>query len=231
MDVPAYKIGSGECNNYPLLKHIASFGKPMIVSTGMNSIESIYKSVDILEKAMIPYALLHTTNIYPTPPNLVRLGAMTELMNEFPNVPVGLSDHTTTNHACLGAVALGACILERHFIDSLDRPGPDISCSMDTQALRELIEGANILQLERGGIKGAVKEEQPTIDFAYATVVTIKSIKKGEKFTNENIWVKRPGTGELKADMFEAILGCEAAINLEKDIHLQRDNIVSLPVS
>ena len=102
---------------------------------------------------------------------------------------------------------------------------------MDTQALRELIEGANILQLERGGIKGAVKEEQPTIDFAYATVVTIKSIKKGEKFTNENIWVKRPGTGELKADMFEAILGCEAAINLEKDIHLQRDNIVSLPVS
>jgi sialic acid synthase SpsE len=225
MNVPAFKIGSGECNNYPLVKHIASFGKPMIMSTGMNSIESIRKSVAILEEAGIPYALLHTTNIYPTPPHLVRLGAMTELMEVFPNAVVGLSDHTTTNHACFGAVALGSCILERHFIDRMDRPGPDISCSMDGQALRELIEGANILQQERGGVKGPVKEEQPTIDFAYATVVTINSIKKGEVFTKENIWVKRPGTGELKADMFEKVLGCTAARDLDKDVHLKSVDI------
>ena len=79
MNVPAYKIGSGECNNYPLLKHIASFGKPMILSTGMNTIESVGKAVAILEAARVPYALLHTTNLYPTPPHLVRLGAMVEL--------------------------------------------------------------------------------------------------------------------------------------------------------
>ena len=79
MDVPAYKIGSGECNNYPLIEHIANFGKPIILSTGMNSIESVSKSVDIMDSKNIPYALLHTTNIYPTSNNLVRLGAMTEL--------------------------------------------------------------------------------------------------------------------------------------------------------
>jgi N-acetylneuraminate synthase len=131
MNVPAFKIGSGECNNYPLLKHVASFGKPIILSTGMNTVEGVRKAVAIFESAGAPYALMHTTNLYPTPPHLVRLGAMTELMDAFPGAIVGLSDHTTSNLACLGAVALGASILERHFTDSMSRPGPDIVCSMD----------------------------------------------------------------------------------------------------
>src|SRR5699024_4212411 len=88
MDVLAYKIGSGEMNNYPLLKHVASFRKPMIVSTGMNNIESVRKAVNILEEEGVQYALLHTTNLYPTPPELVRLGAMQELQREFPNAVV-----------------------------------------------------------------------------------------------------------------------------------------------
>ena len=91
--VPAYKIGSGELNNYPLIKHIASFGKPMIVSTGMNDIPSIKKAVDIMEAAGVPYALMHTTNLYPTAPELVRLGAMQEMMQAFPAFP---SDCPTT---------------------------------------------------------------------------------------------------------------------------------------
>ena len=126
MKVSAYKIGSGECNNYPLLEHIAQFGKPVILSTGMNTIESIQKAVQIFEKANIPLALLHTTNLYPTPPELVRYGAMKELHEAFPNQVFGLSDHTTSNHACFGAVALGASILERHFTDYMERTGPDI---------------------------------------------------------------------------------------------------------
>ena len=119
-DVPAYKIGSGECNNYPLLEHIASFGKPIILSTGMNTIESVAKAVSIFEKHKVQYALLHTTNLYPTPNRLVRLGAMQEMANHFSNTPFGLSDHTLTNHACFAAVALGASILERHFTDHMD---------------------------------------------------------------------------------------------------------------
>ena len=103
MDVSAYKIGSGECNNYPLIKHIAKFGKPMIVSTGMNDMQSIHKTVDILERYEIDYALMHCTNIYPTKPEFIRLGAMKQLMDEFPEIPIGLSDHSLNNNACLAA--------------------------------------------------------------------------------------------------------------------------------
>jgi N-acetylneuraminate synthase len=117
MGVSSYKIGSGECNNYPLIEYIASFGKPMIVSTGMNNIEQIIPMVKILEKYNISYALLHTTNLYPTPSHLVRFGAMEELQKKFPKAIIGLSDHTTSNLACFGATALGASILERHFTD------------------------------------------------------------------------------------------------------------------
>ncbi len=187
MNVCAYKIGSGECNNYPLIEHIASFKKPMIISTGMNNLESISKTVEIVRRYGIPYALLHTTNIYPTPSNLVRLGAMQKMQQEFPDAVIGLSDHTTSNLACFAAVALGATILERHFTDKMERIGPDIVNSMDPTYLKELINGSQEIATMRGGEKEAAKEEQPTIDFAFATVVTINPIKKGELFTKENI--------------------------------------------
>jgi N-acetylneuraminate synthase len=225
MDVPAYKIGSGECNNYPLIDHIASFGKPIILSTGMNTIVSVRKAVEIFRKHDVPYGLLHCTNVYPTPPELVRLGGVTELQREFPDAVVGLSDHTITNHACFGAVALGACILERHFTDRMDRPGPDIVCSMDPKALRELIDGAAMLQLERGGSKGLTDAEIPTANFAYATVVTIKDIAAGEAFSKDNLWVKRPGTGAYQAEAYEGLLGKLATRALPSDHHLATDDV------
>ena len=225
MNIPAYKIGSGECNNYPLLKHIASFGKPIILSTGMNTIESIQKAVAIFKEFKVPYALLHTTNVYPTPARIVRLGALTEIQEEFPNTVVGLSDHTVSNHACLGAVALGASILERHFTDTMERTGPDIVCSMDEKECKDLIEGAKLMKQMRGGKKGPVEEEKPTIDFAYATVVSIKDINVGEEFTKENIWVKRPGTGEILAEEYENILGKKALNNISADTFVSWNDI------
>ena len=219
-DVPAYKIGSGECNNYPLLEHIASFSKPIILSTGMNTIDSIAKAVSIFEKHQVQYALLHTTNLYPTPNRLVRLGAMQEMANHFSGTTFGLSDHTLTNHACLAAVALGASILERHFTDHMDRTGPDIICSMDEENCKALIEGSHIIWEQSGGTKGPAKEEQVTIDFAFATVCSIKTIKKGEILSMENIWVKRPGTGTIMAEHFNSILGKKATRNIENDEQL-----------
>lgn len=225
MGVCAYKIGSGECNNYPLIEYIASFGKPMIVSTGMNDIESVSKTVKILESKNVDYALLHTTNLYPTPARLVRLGAMQSLMDNFPDIEVGLSDHTTSNLACFAAVALGANILERHFTDRMDRDGPDIVNSMDPIALKELIIGAEQIAEMRGGVKEAAKEEQVTIDFAFATVVSIANIKKGEVFTSDNLWVKRPGTGEISAEEYKGILGKKALNDVDKDCHLSWSDI------
>lgn len=227
MNVQAYKIGSGECNNYPLLEHIASFGKPMILSTGMNTIASVRKAVQTIKKFNVPLALMHTTNLYPTPIHLVRLGAMQQLMEEFPELPVGLSDHTLSNLACLAAVAQGASLLERHFTDHMQRIGPDIICSMDENACRDLITGSGEIHKMLGGKKEPSAEEQVTIDFAFATICSIKPISKGEIFSKENIWVKRPGKGGILAEEFDGILGKVASTNIDVDTQIQWENIVN----
>ncbi|MBT5166315.1 MAG: hypothetical protein HOM46_03550 [Nitrosomonadales bacterium] len=138
MNVDAFKIGSGECNNYPLLKHIASFRKPIILSTGMNDIESISISVKILEKSNVDFALLHTTSMYPTPYDKVRLRALTDISNHFPNTVIGLSDHSLENYTCFAAISLGASILEKHFTSNKKWPGPDIPVSIDPLGLKNL---------------------------------------------------------------------------------------------
>lgn len=223
--VAAYKIGSGEMNNYPLLDHVAGFGKPMIVSTGMNDIASVSKAVDILEKHSVPYALLHTTNLYPTKPRQVRLGAMLQLMKEFPGVPVGLSDHSLNNNACKAAITLGASVVERHYTDSMNRTGPDVPCSMDQEALKDLLLAAEEIPQMQGGEKTALAEEQVTIDFAFATAVTIAPVKKGEPFSRENLWVKRPGTGMIPAEEYEKVLGRRAVCDIDSDVQLVWDMV------
>ena len=146
---------------------------------------------------------------------------MQELQNEFPNAVIGLSDHTISNLACFGAIALGASIVERHFTDSMNREGPDIVNSMNPQELSELIHGSIELAKMRGGKKESAKEEQITSNFAFATVVTINNVKKGELFTKENIWVKRPGTGEIKAEFYKELLGKKAIQDIPNDSHLK----------
>lgn len=220
LGVKAYKIGSGEMNHYPLLDYIASFGKPMIVSTGMNSIEDIKKAVGILENRKVPYALLHTTNLYPTKPELVRLGAMQQIMREFPDTIVGLSDHTTNNFSGIAAMALGAKIVERHYTDSMNREGPDIVCSMDENALRELLQAAEEIPYMLGGEKGPASEEQVTIDFAFATLVAIKDIKMGDVFSKDNLWAKRPGIGEIRAERYWDVLGKKALLDIKSGTHI-----------
>lgn len=216
--VSAFKIGSGEMNNYPLISLISRIGRPMIVSTGMNDMEAVRRAVDIIVKNNCPFALLHTTNLYPTPSKFVRLGAMVEL-KEF-GVPFGLSDHTVNNNACIAAIALGASIVERHFTDTKDRKGNDIVCSMDENELKDLLNASREVFSMRGGKKGPLLEEQVTINFAFATVVTISDIKAGEIFTAKNLWVKRPGTGEIKAIDYEKIIGRRAKINIDVDTHI-----------
>ncbi|MBU1179225.1 N-acetylneuraminate synthase family protein [Patescibacteria group bacterium] len=222
MGVLAYKIGSGECNNYPLIKHIASHGKPIILSTGMNDLKMIKKSVEILRRAKIQYALLHCTSMYPTPYEKVRLGAIGELKKEFPDAVLGLSDHSLGIYTCLGAVPLGVSILEKHFTSDKTWPGPDISISITPFELKEMIVGSGAIYKALGGHKEILKEEQVTIDFAYACVVSIKKIRKGEKFSPENIWVKRPGTGDFLAKDFESLLGKIAKRNISKDSFIKK---------
>jgi len=224
-EVSAYKIGSGECNNYPLVEYIAKKNKPVILSTGMNNIDSIKKSVEIFRKHNIKFALLHCTNVYPTPPEYVRLGALKDMKKAFPDAVLGLSDHTISNYACFGAVALGASILERHFTDKMSRKGPDIECSMDPLALKDLINGSKSIFLSRGGKKEPVDIEAPTIAFAFASVLAIKTIEKGEILTLDNIWLKRPGGGDFNADNFNDLIGKKAKRNIKNGSRLKKDDV------
>ena len=218
--VPAYKIGSGECNNYPLVRHIAGFGKPVILSTGMNDLESVRPSVEILRAAGVPFALTHCTSMYPTPYDKVRLGALGELRDAFPDGVVGLSDHSIGNYTCFAAVALGARLLEKHFTSDKTWAGPDVPISMDPPELADLVRGSRAIFDALGGGKTILPEEQPTIDFAYACVVTIRDVKEGDEFSESNVWVKRPGTGEIKARDFERVLGGRAARSIPANVQL-----------
>lgn len=225
MGVPVFKIGSGECNNIPLLEHIAAKGKPMILSTGMNDLASVQRSVEAIRAFGIPLALMHCTSMYPTPYENVRLGAVTELRERFPETPVGLSDHSLNIWTCLGAAALGASLLEKHFTISRSWPGPDTGISIEPDELHDLIEGSRAIWRARGGGKTRLAEEQPVIDFAYATVVTIAPVKKGDSFTYENTWVKRPGTGKILAARLRDVIGRKAVKDIPSDVHVQPGDV------
>jgi N-acetylneuraminate synthase len=223
--VPAFKIGSGECNNYHLIKYICKFKKPIILSTGMNSIDSIKPSVKIIKKAKIPLALLHCTNIYPTPAKLVRLNCINQLKKAFPSCVVGISDHTENNYSSLGAVALGAKIVEKHFIDNKKKKGPDISCSMDPRELKELIFASKTIFKASGGQKVPLKEEKKTIAFAFASVVSTKEINVGEHLSKENIFVRRPGGGDFKIKDLTKLYGKIAKKKIKNNTQIRKNYI------
>ncbi len=220
LGVELYKIGSGECNNLPLLNHVANFKKPMILSTGMNDISSIKASVETILSHGVPLALLHCTSIYPAPPETMRLGAITHLKDEFPDLEIGLSDHSLGISVALGSVAVGANIVEKHFTKSRQWPGPDNPFSIEPNELKNLVDWSKEIWKARGGKKDILADEKPVIDFAYACVVAIKDINKGEALSLDNIWVKRPGTGEIFAKDFEDVLGKVATIDISENTQL-----------
>lgn len=223
--VNAFKVGSGECNNFHVLKTIAAFKKPMIISTGMNTYKSCRNTYSfITEELKSEILLMHTTNLYPTPYELVRLGGLIELQKLAGLDSVGLSDHTVSNLACLGAVALGAVILERHFTDSFEREGPDIINSMDPVQLSSLRKESELMFEMRGGSKEMpIKEEQDTRDFAFATLVALKDIKKGDILTEDNCIPKRPSKGDIYAYEYYEYLGRSALTYIKEGSHLQKE--------
>jgi sialic acid synthase SpsE len=221
LGVNAYKVGSGECNNYPLIEHIAAKGRPVILSTGMNDLNSIAPAVDRLQAGGVPYALLHCTSMYPTPYEKVRLGALAELADRFQGAVLGLSDHSLGNYTCFAGIALGASIVEKHFTLDKSWPGPDVPISIDPEELRDLIAGSKAIHAALGGQKAVLAEEQPTMAFAYACVVAVETIQEGESLTRQNVWVKRPGTGEIKAADYEAVLGWITVRTIQKNEQLK----------
>lgn len=207
LDVPAYKIGSGEADNLPLIRHIAAKGKPVIMSTGMQTIETIRASVQILEDAGIDYALLECTNLYPSPPEIVSLQGVTDLKTAFPNAVVGFSDHSIGPEMALASVALGASILERHYTDTRYRAGPDIINSMDPSELRHIIDRSKEIHTALHNSKQRTDAEGPVYAFARASVVADRDLSAGHVITESDIWARRPGSGEIAGFEFDQVVG------------------------
>ncbi len=205
--VPAYKIGSGEADNLPLIRHIARKGKPVILSTGMQTIETIRASVDILDQAGVEYALLECTNLYPSPAEIVSLRGVTDLKNAFPKAVVGFSDHSIGPEMALASVALGACILERHYTDTRYRKGPDIINSMDPAELRFLIDRSKEIWIAANNPKQRTAPEEDVYRFARGSVVADKDMAAGHVIREEDIWARRPGSGEIAAYDFDKVVG------------------------
>ena len=223
--VKAFKIGSGECNNTPLIKEITKFKKPIILSTGMNDIKSIKQSVNILKKSKVQFALLHCISEYPADTKKLNLDFINVLKKTFPNVVIGYSDHSLGIIPSISAISKGALIIEKHFTDTKKRSGPDIICSMDPQELRLLKKASMEIFYSNGKNKKISKIEKKTAKFAFSSVVSIKDIYPSEMLSKKNIWVKRPGTGHFKASSYYKLLGKKAKKLILKNNFIKKNDI------
>lgn len=224
IDVPAFKIGSGEADNLPLIRHIASFGKPVIMSTGMQTIETMRASVKILDDAGIEYALLECTNLYPSPPEIVSLQGVTDLQNAFPNAVVGFSDHSIGPEMALASVALGACILERHYTDTMEREGPDIVCSMDPAELALMVEKSRHIHTALHNQKKRTGPEEDVYRFARGSIVADKDLPAGTVISESDIWARRPGSGEIAGFEFDTVVGKTLKVAVSHNQQLKWSN-------
>ena len=203
--VSAFKIGSGEMTDVPTLKKIAEFGKPMIVSTGMSTMEEIKRTYEVLSATGIEFALTNCLSEYPPKYEDVNLNVIGNMKREFPKAVIGHSDHTPDLYTCYAAVALGASIIEKHVILSKQTPGPDQTVSIDFEDLHRLVDGIRKIELALGSEKVVHRNEEPIREWAFRSIVALRDIAQGEVITQDMIWSKRPGTGIPSHRMQEVI--------------------------
>lgn len=217
LNLSYFKIPSGEITNFPYLKAVAKCKKKVLLSTGMANLAEIEAALEILRKnGTRDITLLHCTTEYPAPFEEVNLNAIKTLKEAF-KLKVGYSDHTKGIVAALGAVALGAVVIEKHFTLDKTMEGPDHKASLEPSELKELCEGIRTLEKALGnGIKKASKSEAKNIIIARKSLVAKREIQKGEKFSEQNLTTKRPGSG-ISAMRYEEYLGKRALKTYKKD--------------
>ena len=222
-DMAVYKIASGDLTNRPLLEHIARFGKPMIISTGMANLKEVRGAIGWIKKASNnKIIILHCTTNYPCPPHEVNLAAMQTVKRAFPDTLIGYSDHTEGHQVSVMAVALGACVIEKHLTLDKNLPGPDHQASSDPQEFKATVKAIRVIATIMGSpIKKPNKSEARIMKIARKSVVTVAPVKKGEKFTMTNLTIKRPGDG-IPPKYFKNILGKRAKRNIPNDILINK---------
>lgn len=222
--VDIIKIGSGEMTDIPSMLKIGELGIPMILSTGMCTIEEIKETYDALLSNGVNFALTNCVSEYPPVYEDINLHVITKMIDLFPKSVIGHSDHTPTLFTAYGAVMLGAKIIEKHVILDKLTPGPDQSVSLDFNELRELVSGIRILEAASGSTKKVHENEEIIRSWAFRSIVSIVEIKEGQTITQDMIWSKRPGTG-IPAKKMKEVLGKKAIRNIPKDILISWDDI------
>ncbi len=206
LGVPVVKIPSGEITNLPFLRHVARKGRPLIVSTGMSTLEEVAAAVAAIRAAGDPpLALLQCVSAYPAPPADTNLRAMDTLRERFA-VPVGLSDHTLGLEVALAAVARGAAVVEKHLTLDKGLPGPDHRASLDPGEMAALVRGIRTVEAALGdGAKRPAASEMDTRRVARKSLVAARALRAGERLTADAVAIKRPGTGIPPADLERAL--------------------------
>ena len=217
MDLPIFKIGSDLACHIPLLKEIAGLNKPIILSTGMCSLEEVRSSVDaIYSCGNDKLAILHCVSNYPTNPEETNLNAIVTLKNEF-DVPVGLSDHCIGGAISLGAVAIGANLIEKHFRDPRNTPSPDDIVALDKDQFSSLIQSIRSIEMAMGdGQKNPSRSEKVNLLTNRVSIISMKEIKAGQTITKDLLDIKRPGTG-IQPIHFDSIIGKKAKVDIPKE--------------
>lgn len=216
LDLPLYKIGSGEMTDLPYLKKMATLNKPLIVSTGMATIGEIKRTYDLLTDLGVDFALLNCTSEYPPIYEDINLGFIEEMTTLFPRAVIGHSDHTPDLFTSFGAVAKGAKIIEKHVILDKRTPGPDQSVSIDFNDLKNLVDGIRKIEAASGNGKKIHSKEDQIREWATRSVVSIKHIREGEQILADMVWTKRPGTG-IPSHMMDKVLGKKATQDIPAD--------------
>lgn len=193
--VDAFKIGSGEMDDIPTIRAIAALGKPMIVSTGMATMDEIRRTYDVLVESGIEFALMNCLSEYPPVYEDVNLGVLDQMAEAFPEAVIGHSDHTPDLYTCFAAVARGAKILEKHVILDKRTPGPDQSVSIDFDDLHHLADGTRKIEAALGCEKKVHESESGIREWAHRSVVALRPIAAGTVIEQDMVWGKRPGTG------------------------------------
>lgn len=214
LNIPAFKMASGEITNHPFLAHVARKGRPMIISTGMANLAEVETALEEVANAGgPPVSLLHCTSNYPAPPHEINLRAMQTLRQAF-GLPVGYSDHSQGLEISLAAVALGAAIIEKHFTLDRNLPGPDHAASLEPDELGALVRGIRNIEAALGdGRKRPSPSEASTAAVARKSLVAARTIKAGEALAPEMLEIKRPGTG-LPPSALPYVLGRAPKIDL-----------------
>jgi len=220
MDVPAYKIASFEVVDLPLIRRIARTGKPTIMSTGMATLAEIDEAVQTFQGAGGGLlALLKCNSAYPAPPEEMNLQTIPNMAEAF-GLPVGLSDHTLGIEVPVAAVALGACIIEKHICLSRSVPGPDSAFSLEPGEFKAMVDAVRTTEQALGHVHyGPGEQESKSRDFRRSLFV-VKDIKSGEIFTNENVRSIRPGYG-LHPRYFDIVIGKRACQDVKRGTPLR----------